>query len=94
MLRNHGQDGVHRFLHHEIGYNSRFDEVIAAFQLHRLPTFADRLERRAQIADYYSERFTPLRDRGRARAARRAERTLLLRLLPARASGATTCART
>jgi dTDP-4-amino-4,6-dideoxygalactose transaminase len=42
----------------------RFDEVIAAFQLHRLPTFPDRLERRAKIADYYSERFTPLRSRG------------------------------
>lgn len=64
MLRNHGQDGVHRFLHHEVGYNSRFDEVIAEFQLHRLPTFAERLERRAQIADYYTERFAPLRDRG------------------------------
>jgi dTDP-4-amino-4,6-dideoxygalactose transaminase len=64
MLRNHGQDGVHRFLHHRIGYNSRFDEVIAAFQLHRLPTFPERLERRARIADYYSERFAPLRDRG------------------------------
>lgn len=64
MLRNHGQDGVHRFQHHRIGYNSRFDEVIAEFQLHRLPTFPERLERRAQIADYYSERFAPLRERG------------------------------
>lgn len=64
MLRNHGQDGVHRFLHHRVGRNSRFDEVIAAFQLHRLPTFADRLERRAQIADYYTERFDALRGQG------------------------------
>ncbi|MCX3059912.1 DegT/DnrJ/EryC1/StrS family aminotransferase [Streptomyces beihaiensis] len=64
MLRNHGQDGVNRFLHHRIGRNSRFDEVIAAFQLHRLPTFADRLERRARIADYYTERFAPLVERG------------------------------
>ncbi|MFF5258467.1 DegT/DnrJ/EryC1/StrS family aminotransferase [Actinomadura viridis] len=63
-LRNHGQDGITRFLHHRIGHNSRFDEIIAAFQLHRLPGFPDRLERRAQIADYYTERFTPLRDRG------------------------------
>ena len=63
-LRNHGQDGVNRFLHHRIGHNSRFDEVIAQFQLHRLPTFPERLERRAQIADYYTERFGPLRDRG------------------------------
>jgi dTDP-4-amino-4,6-dideoxygalactose transaminase len=64
MLRNHGQDGIHRFLHHRIGHNSRFDEVLAAFQLHRLPSFPDRLERRARIADYYTERFQPLRDRG------------------------------
>jgi len=64
MLRNHGQDGKTRFTHHRIGQNSRFDEILASFQLHRLPSFADRLERRAQIADYYSERFAPLADRG------------------------------
>lgn len=64
MLRNRGQDGVDRFHDHRIGYNSRCDEVIAAFQLHRLPTFGERLERRARIADYYTERFAPLRDRG------------------------------
>ena len=64
MLRNHGQDGKQRFLHHRIGYNSRFDEILAAFQLHRLPGLAARLERRAQIAGYYTERFTPLRDHG------------------------------
>ncbi|KRV47681.1 aminotransferase DegT [Wenjunlia vitaminophila] len=64
MLRNHGQDGVNRFLHHRIGQNSRFDEVIAAFQLHRLPGFEERLERRARIADYYTERFAPLAERG------------------------------
>jgi dTDP-4-amino-4,6-dideoxygalactose transaminase len=62
MLRNHGQDGKNRFLHHRIGRNSRFDEVIAAFQLHRLPSFAGRLERRAQIADYYTRRFAALPD--------------------------------
>lgn len=64
MLRNHGQDGIHRFQHHLVGQNSRFDEVLAAFQLHRLPSFAERLERRARIADYYTERFAPLADRG------------------------------
>jgi dTDP-4-amino-4,6-dideoxygalactose transaminase len=64
MLRNHGQDGTHRFLHHRIGYNSRFDELLAAFQLHRLPRLAARLERRAEIATYYTERFAPLRERG------------------------------
>jgi dTDP-4-amino-4,6-dideoxygalactose transaminase len=60
MLRNHGQDGVHRFLHHRIGWNSRFDEVLAAFQLHRLPGLAARLERRARIAARYTERFADL----------------------------------
>jgi dTDP-4-amino-4,6-dideoxygalactose transaminase len=64
MLRNHGQDGVNRFLHHRIGHNSRFDEILAGFQLHRLPTFADRLDRRARIADYYTDRFEPLREHG------------------------------
>ncbi|MER5772360.1 DegT/DnrJ/EryC1/StrS family aminotransferase [Streptomyces sp. NPDC001985] len=64
MLRNHGQDGVHRFVHHRIGQNNRFDEIIAAFQIARHDGFADRLERRAQIADYYSQRFGPLADRG------------------------------
>ena len=64
MLRNHGQDGTHRFVHHRVGYNSRFDEVQAAFQLRRLPGLAARLARRADIAAYYTERFTPLSDRG------------------------------
>jgi dTDP-4-amino-4,6-dideoxygalactose transaminase len=64
MLRNHGQDGKQRFLHHRVGYNSRFDEILAAFQLHRLPGLAARLERRAQIAEYYTERFAPLQEHG------------------------------
>ena len=55
MLRNHGQDGGQRFIHHRIGYNSRFDEILAAFQLHRLPGLAGRLARRAEIAAYYSD---------------------------------------
>lgn len=77
MLRNHGQGGEpeaessgggkhggRRFLHHRIGYNSRFDEVLAAFQLHRLPGLDARLARRADIAAYYSARFATLADRG------------------------------
>lgn len=64
MLRNHGQDGKHRFLHHRIGWNSRFDEVQAAFQLHRLPGLAARLERRARIAAHYTERFAELSGHG------------------------------
>ncbi|MGW7527298.1 DegT/DnrJ/EryC1/StrS family aminotransferase [Streptomyces sp. NPDC054783] len=62
-LRNHGQE-VQRFVHQRVGWNSRFDELQAAFLLHRLPGFPERLERRARIADYYTERFTPLTERG------------------------------
>jgi dTDP-4-amino-4,6-dideoxygalactose transaminase len=64
MLRNHGQDGRQRFVHHRIGYNSRFDEIQAAFQCHRLAGLPARLERRARIAEFYTERFTPLAARG------------------------------
>lgn len=64
MLRNHGQDGKQRFVHHEVGRNSRFDEMQAAFQLHRFAGFPARLERRAQIAAYFTERFAPLVDSG------------------------------
>jgi dTDP-4-amino-4,6-dideoxygalactose transaminase len=60
MLRNHGQDGRTRFVHHRIGYNSRFDEIMAAFQLHRFATLPQRLERRARIGEYYTERFGEL----------------------------------
>ncbi|MFD8481582.1 DegT/DnrJ/EryC1/StrS family aminotransferase [Kitasatospora sp. NPDC059673] len=64
ILRNHGQDGVHRFRHHLIGMNSRFDEVLAAFQLRRHPGLARRLARRAEIAAHYTEQFTPLAEHG------------------------------
>nr|WP_255429987.1 DegT/DnrJ/EryC1/StrS family aminotransferase [Streptomonospora sp. PA3] len=64
MLRNHGQNGAQRFVHHRVGYNSRFDEILAAFQLHRLPGLPDRLERRARIADYYTGRFAELGEHG------------------------------
>jgi dTDP-4-amino-4,6-dideoxygalactose transaminase len=64
MLRNHGQDGKARFRHHRIGWNSRFDELQAAFQRHRLPGLPARLARRAEIAAYYTERFTPLAEHG------------------------------
>lgn len=64
MLRNHGQDAKQRFVHHRIGHNSRFDEIQAAFQLHRLPGLRARLERRAVIAGYYAERFAELAEHG------------------------------
>ena len=62
MLRNHGQS--RRFHHEEIGYNSRMDEVVAEFLVHRFDRFAERLDRRADIAAYYTSRFEPLADRG------------------------------
>jgi dTDP-4-amino-4,6-dideoxygalactose transaminase len=61
-LRNHGQR--QRFLHEDVGHNCRMDEIVARFLLHRFDLFSARLERRADIADHYTERFTPLRDRG------------------------------
>jgi dTDP-4-amino-4,6-dideoxygalactose transaminase len=61
-LRNHGQH--ERFVHSEVGFNSRMDEVVAEFLLHRFARFAERLARRADIAAYYTERFQPLQDRG------------------------------
>ncbi|WP_244501135.1 DegT/DnrJ/EryC1/StrS family aminotransferase [Streptomyces sp. TP-A0874] len=64
MLRNHGQDGRQRFVHHEIGFNSRFDEIQAAFQLGRLPALDGLLDRRRTVVDYYDERFAPLREHG------------------------------
>ncbi|MCE3031177.1 DegT/DnrJ/EryC1/StrS aminotransferase family protein [Streptomyces sp. CMSTAAHL-2] len=64
MLRNHGQRPGRRFVHHAVGVNSRFDEIQAAFQTHRYAGFPARLARRAEIAAYYTERFTPLADRG------------------------------
>ncbi|MFI5557550.1 DegT/DnrJ/EryC1/StrS family aminotransferase [Streptomyces sp. NPDC051738] len=64
MLRNHGQHTGRRFVHHAVGLNSRFDEIQAAFQTYRYSGFPARLARRAEIAAYYTERFTPLADRG------------------------------
>jgi len=64
MLRNHGQDGRHRFLHHRIGHNSRFDEVMAAFQLHRMAGLEERVARRTAICSYYSSHLADLAGRG------------------------------
>ena len=63
-LRNHGQDGRTRFLHQTVGYNSRFDEIQAAFQLRRLPTLDRRLARREEIGRYYTGQFAALAERG------------------------------
>lgn len=58
MLRNHGQR--ERFVHEVVGLNSRFDEIQAAFQTYRFAGFAERLARRARIAEHYTERFASL----------------------------------
>jgi dTDP-4-amino-4,6-dideoxygalactose transaminase len=60
MLRNHGQDGVNRFLHHLVGFNARMDEVTAAVLSHRLARFEESIERRAAIAARYDEAFRDL----------------------------------
>jgi dTDP-4-amino-4,6-dideoxygalactose transaminase len=62
-LRNHGQ-AQQRFVHEDVGHNSRMDEIVAEFLLHRWEHFAERLDRRADIAAHYTERSEPLRDRG------------------------------
>ncbi|GIQ68041.1 DegT/DnrJ/EryC1/StrS family aminotransferase [Xylanibacillus composti] len=60
MLRNHGQDGITRFLHHYTGYNHRMDETVAAYLVHKLKRFDSLLERRRQIGMRYDEAFAPL----------------------------------
>ncbi|TVX94411.1 DegT/DnrJ/EryC1/StrS family aminotransferase [Paenibacillus agilis] len=60
MLRNHGQDGITRFLHHHLGYNHRMDEVVARYLQHKLLRFDQLIERRAQIAARYNEAFASL----------------------------------
>ena len=82
LLRNHGQDASTRFLHHRVGYNSRFDEVQAAFQLHRLPGLPERLARRRAIGGYYRSVRRPAR-RGNPGAAGHRGRPVLLRVQPA-----------
>ncbi|MGZ2409225.1 DegT/DnrJ/EryC1/StrS family aminotransferase [Rhizobium ruizarguesonis] len=55
MLRNHGQDGKQRFVHHLLGFNSRMDDINAAVVAARIGTVeADNLSRR-QIAAKYTQ---------------------------------------
>lgn len=53
MLRNHGQDGVHRFVHQSVGFNQRMDEINAAVLRMRLGRFAAARRRRAALASRY-----------------------------------------
>ncbi|WDE08990.1 DegT/DnrJ/EryC1/StrS family aminotransferase [Thalassomonas viridans] len=55
MLRNHGQDGIHRFTHHLLGYNSRMDDINADFIRKGLPTLDSNNEQRRQIEHLYRE---------------------------------------
>jgi len=63
LLRNHGQDGKNRFLHHELGYNSRMDEILALYLNHRMKSVDISIENRNKIAGYYNERLKPLEPR-------------------------------
>jgi len=60
MLRNHGQDGTTRFLHHLLGYNHRMDEVMGAYLAHRFHSLQKSTRRRAEIAECYNTRFAAL----------------------------------
>jgi len=55
MLRNHGQDGRQRFVHHLVGFNCRMDEVVAEFLSHRLRGLDAAIARRARIAAAYGQ---------------------------------------
>jgi|HubBroStandDraft_6_1064221.scaffolds.fasta_scaffold63174_4 UDP-2-acetamido-2-deoxy-ribo-hexuluronate aminotransferase len=59
-LRNHGQDGVTRFVHRRLGYNARMDEVGASVLLARLRSLDELLLRRAVLARRYDEAFADL----------------------------------
>ncbi|GAA3846263.1 DegT/DnrJ/EryC1/StrS family aminotransferase [Saccharothrix violaceirubra] len=59
VLRDHGRDGDPE-VSVRIGASSRFDEVQAAFLLHRMDTWPRRLDRAVRIGGYYSERFAGL----------------------------------
>jgi UDP-2-acetamido-2-deoxy-ribo-hexuluronate aminotransferase len=60
MLRNHGQDGVNRFLHHVVGFNARMDEINAALLSQRLRGYRATLTARAAIARRYDAAFADL----------------------------------
>ncbi len=53
MLRNHGQDEHTRFMHFTLGYNSRMDDINAAFLLRKLNNLDEQNDRRREIAARY-----------------------------------------
>jgi len=63
MLRNHGQDGITRFRHHLLGYNSRMDEVTAAYLVHRFQSLPQIVRQRAGLAQRYNQKLGSLAPR-------------------------------
>ncbi len=54
-LRNHG--AVEPFIHDEIAYNSRLDEIQASLLRIKLATVEQAIQARRQVAKWYTERF-------------------------------------
>ena len=55
-LRNHG--AVSPFIHDEVAYNSRLDEIQAALLRIKLKSVDKAIQARRQVADWYRRRFT------------------------------------
>ena len=56
LIRNHGQQTPYR--HVQIGLNVRFDTLQAAILLAKLEVFPEELERRQQVAKWYSQKLS------------------------------------
>lgn len=59
-LRNHGQDGRTRFVHHHVGMNSRLDDINARWLLRGLDRNAHELAHKQALARRYDEALAPL----------------------------------
>ncbi|WP_028595989.1 DegT/DnrJ/EryC1/StrS family aminotransferase [Paenibacillus assamensis] len=53
-LRIHGQDEGVPYVYHEVGYNSRMDDIQAAVLLSRLPFLSQEIAKRAHLAALYN----------------------------------------
>ncbi|ATX77056.1 DegT/DnrJ/EryC1/StrS family aminotransferase [Reinekea forsetii] len=53
MYRNHGQDGQVRFTHFVLGYNSRMDDINAAYLMQKLTKLEEQNQRRNAIVEQY-----------------------------------------
>ncbi|MCR8845911.1 DegT/DnrJ/EryC1/StrS family aminotransferase [Paenibacillus sp. SC116] len=54
-LRIHGQDEGVPYVYHEVGYNSRMDDIQAAVLLSRLPYLSQEIAKRAHLAALYDK---------------------------------------